>query len=170
MKRKPKEFLELLKFVHQPAIQKQTMENRSVQTDQESSLNNSILADAVWETASETSEIEHPPTKIDVNIEKEKINDVDNNEIISDKVGDANVPHSGDKFDPDEEFFNKNDGPNLSLHRSKRHRDDTNTSEGEPQSKRCRDENGICTYHQKNYIHAKGNTVCIEIGYVSTER
>lgn len=130
------------------------MGNRSVQSDQKSSPNKSMIAEDVSET-------EHPPTQM---------NGADSNGILLDNGGEANTRPSLDNFDSDDEHLDKNEGPDLPFNWSKRYREDADTSDEEPPLKRRRDESRTCTYRQKNFIHAKGNTICIEIGYVSAGR
>lgn len=151
--------------MHRPAIQrqKQTMENRSVPSDQKSSPTKPKISEDVSETSDSDH---HPPTQI----EKEKLKGADSNGLILDNGGKTNPGPSGDHFDSDEEHLDENEEPNIPFHRFKRGHDDKNTSEEEPPTKRCRSVSRICTYRQKNFIHAKGNTICIEIGYVSAER
>lgn len=156
------------------------MENSSEKSDQEIStivsgpskeITNTIIDDAS-DSSSETTVMEYP-SPIAVNVELDEINKSDL--VAADELlmpmtidrlhstDDKAEPNSMSvNYDSDEEFFDADPWESM----SKRHHD-RNPSD-EPQPKRRRSDSPsvlprVCTY-QKNYVHAKGNTISFEIG------
>lgn len=131
---------------------------------------NTIVDDAS-DSSSESMENEHPPN-ITVNDDVEKnfnaydqTNKIEDSsdliaidEIVTDQLhsndGKAKLNSMVDHSDSDEESSDKEPIKFPSKHHHERNRSE------ERQIKRRL----LCTYQQKNFIHAKGNTICLEIG------
>lgn len=144
------------------------MGNRSEKSDQNitaavasgTSRENSMPKQNEMKIKSETSEIAQPNAVVEV----KKIDNVDENES-SDLI-------AVNEFDSEEEEEEEN-FEEESIEFSQKRQSERDSSE-EPQSKRPRFIGPAVipreyTYYQKNYIHARGDTVCLEIGYAFNE-
>lgn len=161
------------------------MENNSRKYDLESSPNvsdilheySNLKSDDSNDSSGETAHAEQPSQNSVFKVTKIEAASDDNDEfaeaqvpIVGDQVnssdGKASANSIHDISDTDEEFFDAESRQTT----AKKRQHDKNPPE-DIQAKRRRSESPsvkprVYTYHQKNYIHAKGNTVCLEIGYV----